>query len=1231
MGNLTDLQKYFYTLKENGFNAVPLYNNLKYLAVNKGNNSEHDYIGHKATGIRLKAGTIHDNKLLVVIDFDFKVQDDKKALELIKEIAPTLLLNNKPYYEFTTSGGLHVPLFIENYKELPNGQNFRKYLADINNKLKIEIFMNESQAGVIAPSKAYKKESKEIGSYIGVNGNYIDAINSNTLQVNSFLRYIQKLADAAINEEGPKENGSSGCICTGVGYRKACFDDAIKVDELTHKALDKLQTMYENTIKETGLRKEYLQLFDNLNIDYRELTPVKDEKGYSSTKIYLKNLVSGYEDGEPTDEAIKNAKEELRKISSRTISRYGSALKKHGCLMADPTINHYSENYARTYLAKLMNEWGYSLEEMTNVFSYASNFNREKTIKFLKIAGESINQRLDYNVVFFNERQKGKATVIDKREINMKESKGLFYMLFKYRNAGFTDWLKLKGIYGNIEKIKENLTNKKEEGPKENGSSHTSLAEEIYSAIQTKYIGSFEVETYLDPQNIGHIIDESLNAKRSKIGIQAITGAGKTTSILDYAYNNSVPIVYLVPYTTNAQQKERDLKKIGRDCVVLYEGKWDEYDSVDVAVSDLIIATYDQLPKITKILNDPSFKTILERDASDYILVVDEYHNITAQQFRGRAIKGFLINNDSYKLNMYITATFEGINVENIDIYNITVKKPIKKANSLEYFPCASDISAYFYEKLKEENPRKALILYDNKFKINEIVKKLDEDLGRNDLHVVTAETKEGEVYQRIINESRLGGDGVYLCTSLLTDGINLLDDDIDTLYIVSSYNLTTIRQFLARPRVGVNKIKIFYRLQNIDNTPKLSDVESEINTNVINYVNKLNENIDEIIVDNKDPNSERVKELLSDVAYAELISEEKHVYIDNTLNKCKINNYSIRHTALKTAVSAAMHNTGVMRYLIDTLENIPSEVHEIPEEVKEEIAKTDKTEIYERLYDILMSKDKEILTRIMDIPTIENAATYAAKENLDLSDCYILRYNKSKAIRYWEIETWLDLGIVTAEEVEAIKTNENGERERIRIFKIDNNFWRMLKRRCNLAQNIMLFNSGFNFDEVAHKQRGMNAKIYKKILDYCFDKKKVELDKLKRELKAIDLKDELQQQDLGMKLTDKNLCEIIATIFECKSYKMKDKNGKEHKVYYIKGVQNEIRRVLENNTKYYRANGYDSIYTTIKEMCPQEMNHYDLKEELRSLNVEDPDKIIKEWINAGKLERPKPDLFKIA
>jgi len=1216
----TDLKPYFQELKEYGFNVVPLYNFCKYSVIKSWNTIEHDYIGHKATGIVLTTGTKHDNKLFVAIDFDFKV-DEETALKLIKEINPALLLSNKPYFEFTTSGGLHVPLFVEDLDKLPEVEEFKRYLNEIKTKLNIEVIGYEKQPIVIAPSIADSQKTGNRGKYTAINGNYINAIKNNTVSARSFKEYLNKLVDKAQNVASnvgvrPKYNIGrfKGC--------HICLEEPIEVDELTCNALDKLQTMYEG-LPELQKRNEYTQLLKDLSIDFKELPPVHDENGFSSSKVYLKNLITGYEDGEPSKEDIERARATLRRITDKTIQKYKNAFLKYGCLSADPGIKN-SENNARTFLAKLLLECGYSIEESLEIFSAASNYNRNTTLKFLKSAENSTNQILNYNVVFFNERRTGKATVTDLRKINMKKAKGLFYMLFKYRNTGFSNWLRIKGLYRILGEIKEELSKPKEERPINNPNSTSSdIAENILKDIRNQYIKTYDIDRYISNLEIADILKTAYETKANKIGIQAPTGSGKTTSILDYAYKNEMNIVFLVPYTTNAQQKEEEMKKLNRDCVVLYEGARKNYDKIDIQVSNMIIATYDQLPTITNILNEMN-------RADKYILIIDEYHNITAQQFRGKAIKGFLEHSESYDLNIYITATFEGVNVEDIDLYNITVNNPIPKAKKIELYPTAFNIAGYFYEHLKKDNPKKAIVLLDNKFQINEIVGKLAEDLGRKDIYTITADNKDSEIYRNIIENSELGKDGIYLCTRLLSDGINILDLDVETLYIVSSYNITTIRQFIARTRKGVDTIKIFYTLQNIDNTPRLESVESEINENIINYVEKLNEIAYNKSKDNINTDSEQIKNKINEVAYSELIEEEKHIYRDTLARLYKINKYSIRHSALNTAVSNALHNTEVMKKLLENLEDIPIKHNEIPEEVKEEIAKADKTAIYERLYDILNQNEWNDIKKMLDAPNIEITESIAKKLNMDLKDCLILRTNGANAYKFNDLRIWEGLGILKPEEIERLKTNENGEKERIRIFKIENKTWNMIKRRCNLAQNIMLANSKFNFEEVNHFQRGLNAQIYLKIIDYCLNKRKVSIRKLKDDLKAYSLKNEIKEIDVGMKLTEKNICKIIATIFECRK-KTEKQNGKEIKVYYIYKIHEEINRVLENKTKYHKETETEKAYSVLKEYKNGLITHYDLKEELKEINIKDIDKTIQEMIQNGKLERPKPGLFKIA
>jgi hypothetical protein len=91
------------------------------------------------------------------------------------------------------------------------------------------------------------------------------------------------------------------------------------------------------------------------------------------------------------------------------------------------------------------------------------------------------------------------------------------------------------------------------------------------------------------------------------------------------------------------------------------------------------------------------------------------------------------------------------------------------------------------------ENRKKRLLYYKALFD--------SEDLGR--VEIVTADDKDtNESFQSIAKEERLlPGTKFLLCTSVLTAGVNILDEDITDIVVVGIKNITTIKQFVARAR----------------------------------------------------------------------------------------------------------------------------------------------------------------------------------------------------------------------------------------------------------------------------------------------------------------------------------------------------------------------------------------------------------------------------------------------
>ncbi|WP_421078622.1 DEAD/DEAH box helicase family protein (plasmid) [Methanothermococcus sp. Ax23] len=207
-----------------------------------------------------------------------------------------------------------------------------------------------------------------------------------------------------------------------------------------------------------------------------------------------------------------------------------------------------------------------------------------------------------------------------------------------------------------------------------------------------------------------------------------------------------------------------------------------------------IIATYDQLNKIVEIKGTDDLK--------DYLLVIDEYHNIITQyDLRYKAINRILDYKEAFNKVIYLSGTYEGLNIENNKIYEFKPKH--QRKNNYNIIVCKNNEGlGHLMDELKriDTSTGKYLAFINN----IELIKEIEQELkghGIDNIHILTAPNKDNPIMDNIYNEECLKEAGIYLTTSLICDGINIKDKDVKKIYIYGVNDIYQIGQYIARVR----------------------------------------------------------------------------------------------------------------------------------------------------------------------------------------------------------------------------------------------------------------------------------------------------------------------------------------------------------------------------------------------------------------------------------------------
>ena len=155
------------------------------------------------------------------------------------------------------------------------------------------------------------------------------------------------------------------------------------------------------------------------------------------------------------------------------------------------------------------------------------------------------------------------------------------------------------------------------------------IEEKVIKSNGSKFIGEFMADL---PDNV------MLN--------KVTTGCGMTSLVLE----NDINYVLVVPYVSLIKNKKTWCKERGIEICTVYYGGANE-DVIKGFKGKKIIATYDSLGKVTKVLKERG-------DLKNWKLCVDESHKLVdSASFRPNAIINVLDNYRSYKSFVFGTAT----------------------------------------------------------------------------------------------------------------------------------------------------------------------------------------------------------------------------------------------------------------------------------------------------------------------------------------------------------------------------------------------------------------------------------------------------------------------------------------------------------------------------------------------------------------------------------------------
>ncbi|TDO86475.1 type III restriction/modification enzyme restriction subunit [Halanaerobium saccharolyticum] len=304
---------------------------------------------------------------------------------------------------------------------------------------------------------------------------------------------------------------------------------------------------------------------------------------------------------------------------------------------------------------------------------------------------------------------------------------------------------------------------------------------------------------YIQNNHIDKIFESLFQNDNKKILVTSVTGSGKTYSFLKNVQKNEIKTIFLAPYKSTTWQTSVSYKHENT------VGFWGD-KSVDLTGDEtVIIATYDKSKQISE-----------QIDCSDFTLIIDESHNSIGQYgFRKEAIKNVNKLSEVVENIIHITATPVGLNPKYDMIYNFKKEKTLEQAvivNSNQL----SDLISFLKDNKKENHLD--IIRINNKKK-QQIIKDTlvkDDFYSKEEILIFNSDVKGNSEFRNLINNDKINKKiRLVLTTSLIDDGVNIKNKNINNIYYFGSLDFNAIVQFPNRNRNGFNTMFLFGKHNN--------------------------------------------------------------------------------------------------------------------------------------------------------------------------------------------------------------------------------------------------------------------------------------------------------------------------------------------------------------------------------------------------------------------------------
>ncbi|MGQ1395535.1 DEAD/DEAH box helicase family protein [Acinetobacter baumannii] len=312
-----------------------------------------------------------------------------------------------------------------------------------------------------------------------------------------------------------------------------------------------------------------------------------------------------------------------------------------------------------------------------------------------------------------------------------------------------------------------------------------------------------------------YLSDLSLSIPKDKFTlIQAGTGVGKTTAIMEDCPKVHSIIIMLVPSVLKVKELETSYADVSGS--IQYHFYYDKKSPTEDELSQqnglVVVATYDKMEAIVSKLSSTQRKNAL--------LVVDECHKLyAAGSYRDEAINSiiFRINHKKgFRTVLFLTATFTDHcwktlklpldHIYKVDLEEVELKRSLEmllidKGNQFSFIPFVVER----LKKMQEQGVRKKIIIrLNNRIKCERVAALLEKFHSARTL-TIHSKNKDTTEVQNFFTTQKIQSDvDVVFTTSIMDEAINInnLRDELDSVFVIGTdAHPEELVQFLGRLR----------------------------------------------------------------------------------------------------------------------------------------------------------------------------------------------------------------------------------------------------------------------------------------------------------------------------------------------------------------------------------------------------------------------------------------------